>query len=200
MAFKLRSGNKPEFKNMGSSPAMQKNNKEKKSKRIESMYRSGGDFEPAYPGADYSKEQIAKMTEAEKIAKIDGYVPKKDKKEKTGKPTIAKKAKTVPGKQEMTLEERRAKHKADNKKKTDAAVEKHRKAMRKKQLKAYKERGTVFIDKKTGKTIAMQKTKPIKPLQIKQPEKLMEGLISPKMEKVLPQPQLSKKKKKKNGI
>ena len=27
---------------------------------------SQGDFEPAYPGADYSKEQIAKMTEKEK--------------------------------------------------------------------------------------------------------------------------------------
>ena len=35
------------------------------------------DFVPAYPGADYSKEQIAKMTEEEKIMKIDGYVPKK---------------------------------------------------------------------------------------------------------------------------
>lgn len=34
-------------------------------------------FVPAYPGADYSKEQIAKMTEKEKIAKIDGYTPKK---------------------------------------------------------------------------------------------------------------------------
>jgi len=35
------------------------------------------DFVPAYPGADYSKEDIAKMTEKEKIAKIDGYEPKK---------------------------------------------------------------------------------------------------------------------------
>jgi len=38
---------------------------------------SQGDFEPAYPGADYSKEQIAKMTEKEKEMKIDGYTPKK---------------------------------------------------------------------------------------------------------------------------
>lgn len=37
------------------------------------------DFEPAYPGADYSKEQINKMTEEEKKQKIDGYEPKKSK-------------------------------------------------------------------------------------------------------------------------
>lgn len=37
------------------------------------------DFEPAYPGADYSKEQIDKMTEEEKKQKIDGYEPKKSK-------------------------------------------------------------------------------------------------------------------------
>jgi hypothetical protein len=37
-----------------------------------------GDFEPAYPGADYSKEQIAKMTKKEKEQKIDGYDPKLD--------------------------------------------------------------------------------------------------------------------------
>ena len=36
------------------------------------------DFEPAYPGADYSKEQIAKMTKKEKEQKIDGYDPKLD--------------------------------------------------------------------------------------------------------------------------
>ena len=35
------------------------------------------DWEPAYPGADYSKEEIAKMTEKEKEMKIDGYTPKK---------------------------------------------------------------------------------------------------------------------------
>ena len=37
------------------------------------------DFEPAYPGADYSQEQIDKMTEKEKLEKIDGYEPKKKK-------------------------------------------------------------------------------------------------------------------------
>ena len=37
-----------------------------------------GDFEPAYPGADYSKEQIAKMSKKEKEQKIDGYDPKLD--------------------------------------------------------------------------------------------------------------------------
>lgn len=37
------------------------------------------DFEPAYPGADYSQEQIDKMTEKEKLEKIDGYQPKKKK-------------------------------------------------------------------------------------------------------------------------
>ena len=36
------------------------------------------DFAPAYPGADYSKEQIAKMTKKEKEQKIDGYDPKLD--------------------------------------------------------------------------------------------------------------------------
>lgn len=40
------------------------------------------DFVPAYPGADYSKEQIAKMTEKEKEMKIDGYTPKTKKKTK----------------------------------------------------------------------------------------------------------------------
>ncbi len=43
-----------------------------KSKKV-----SQEDFVPAYPGADYSKEQIAKMTEKEKMMKIDGYEPKK---------------------------------------------------------------------------------------------------------------------------
>ena len=38
------------------------------------------DFKPAYPGADYSKADIAKMTEKEKMSKIDGYTPKKTKK------------------------------------------------------------------------------------------------------------------------
>ena len=37
-----------------------------------------GDFESAYPGADYSKEQIAKMSKKEKEQKIDGYDPKLD--------------------------------------------------------------------------------------------------------------------------
>ena len=228
MAFKLRSGNKPAFKNMGSSPAMQKNNN--KQRRIDSMYRSGdpSDFKPAYPGADYSQEQIDKMTEAEKIAKIDGYVPEKDrkkskelgKKEKNfnfkrpkapgkqkydihgtderaykvnqkeydawakGKnaPDIRylgqkenkkhledflkskKDSKKTMAKQKMTLEERRAKHIADNKFRTDAAVDQHKENMRKKQLKAYKERGAVFVDAKTGKTIGKQKAKlPPKP-------------------------------------
>jgi len=45
---------------------------DKKSKKV-----SQEDFVPAYPGADYSKEQIAKMTEKEKMMKIDGYEPKK---------------------------------------------------------------------------------------------------------------------------
>ena len=44
---------------------------------------SQGDFEPAYPGADYSKADIAKMSEKEKQSKIDGYTPKKAKKSTT---------------------------------------------------------------------------------------------------------------------
>jgi hypothetical protein len=39
-------------------------------------------WQPAYPGADYSKTDIAKMTEKEKIAKIDGYTPKTKKTKK----------------------------------------------------------------------------------------------------------------------
>ena len=39
---------------------------------------SQDDFEPAYPGADYSKEDIAKMTRKEKEMKIDGYDPALD--------------------------------------------------------------------------------------------------------------------------
>tara|TARA_R100000654_G_scaffold47511_2_gene73733 strand:+ start:555 stop:1727 length:1173 start_codon:yes stop_codon:yes gene_type:complete len=91
MAFKMRSGNKPGFKNMGSSPAKDmktgsyehsfespaKQTKFPNSpKATERRKKKQKDFEPAYPGADYSKEDIAKMTEAEKIANIDGYEPK----------------------------------------------------------------------------------------------------------------------------
>lgn len=36
-----------------------------------------GDFVPAYEGADYSKEDIRRMSESEKEQKIDGYTPKK---------------------------------------------------------------------------------------------------------------------------
>jgi len=39
-------------------------------------------FTPAYEGADYSKADIAKMSEKEKIAKIDGYTPKTKKTKK----------------------------------------------------------------------------------------------------------------------
>tara|TARA_R110002012_G_scaffold2218_4_gene10592 strand:- start:341 stop:1303 length:963 start_codon:yes stop_codon:yes gene_type:complete len=76
MAFKMRSGNKPGFKNMGSSPVKQ-TKFPNSPKAMERKRKKQEDFEPAYEGADYSKEQIAKMTEAEKIANIDGYEPKK---------------------------------------------------------------------------------------------------------------------------
>ncbi len=39
-------------------------------------------WQPAYEGADYSKADIAKMSEKEKIAKIDGYTPKTKKTKK----------------------------------------------------------------------------------------------------------------------
>lgn len=42
-----------------------------KKKKSETPKTNQGDFEPAYPGADYSKEQIAKMTKEEKKRKID---------------------------------------------------------------------------------------------------------------------------------
>jgi len=41
------------------------------------------DFEPAYEGADYSKDEIKKMSEKEKIAQIDGYSKKKIKAKKS---------------------------------------------------------------------------------------------------------------------
>ena len=41
------------------------------------------DFKPAYEGADYSKDEIKKMSEKEKIAKIDGYSKKKIKAKKS---------------------------------------------------------------------------------------------------------------------
>ena len=71
--FKMRSGNNIPFKMMGASPVKQDKPKKKK------------DFEPAYPGAEYSQKEIDAMTEAEKIAKIDGYEPKADKKKSPNK-------------------------------------------------------------------------------------------------------------------
>ena len=64
--FKMRSGNDTPVYMMGSSPA--KKDKPKKKK----------DFEPAYPGADYSQKEIDAMTEKEKEEKIDGYEPPVD--------------------------------------------------------------------------------------------------------------------------
>lgn len=109
--FKLRSGNTSSFKNLGSSSSTENKNtkKVKKTKSIEDLVLEGftlndarrmqkdgattghvdkpaknqSDFEPAYPGADYSQADIDKMTEEEKIAKIDGYVPKNKKTKKT---------------------------------------------------------------------------------------------------------------------
>ena len=52
--------------------------KNKSKKSSPNKQKDQGDFEPAYPGADYSKEQIAKMTKKEKEQKIDGYDPKLD--------------------------------------------------------------------------------------------------------------------------
>ena len=155
MAFKMRSGNKPGFKQMGATEAIKKVNvstskypNQRKSKmdtereiykaRLRGDYqdltgdklkkasyddypeelikdynipesptkqKKQQDFEPAYPGADYSKEDIAKMTEAEKIANIDGYEPKsksksksklKDKKDPTAPKFKDKKDPTAP--------------------------------------------------------------------------------------------------------
>jgi hypothetical protein len=41
--------------------------------------KSQEDWQPAYPGADYSKEEIEKMSEVEKQQNIDGYTPKEQK-------------------------------------------------------------------------------------------------------------------------
>jgi len=67
-------------------PKQKKEKKEDKNKDVVASkdkkpplkQKDQGDFEPAYPGADYSKEQIAKMTKKEKEQKIDGYDPKLD--------------------------------------------------------------------------------------------------------------------------
>jgi len=54
------------------------------------------DFAPAYPGADYSKADIAKMSEEEKQSKIDGYSSKATKTTLTKPPFLGdgKKIKT----------------------------------------------------------------------------------------------------------
>ena len=53
-----------------------KNRVHYRDKVIKNNRKLRGDWEPAYPGADYSKKEIAKMTEQEKARKIDGYTPK----------------------------------------------------------------------------------------------------------------------------
>ena len=60
--------------------------------------QAASDWEPAYPGADYSKDEIAKMPKKEKAAKIDDYSPKKPKKPTRPKPLKPKK-KESPAKQ-----------------------------------------------------------------------------------------------------
>ena len=52
--------------------------KRMKNKKSAVKQTSQDDFKPAYPGADYSKEDIAKMTRKEKEMKIDGYDPALD--------------------------------------------------------------------------------------------------------------------------
>ena len=62
----------------GATTGVVENNKKKTTTNNKKKTKvSQEDFEPAYPGADYSKEEIAKMTEKEKMMKIDGYEPKK---------------------------------------------------------------------------------------------------------------------------
>ena len=88
MAYKQKSSGLP-FKQMGSTPAKhyvddnREHNTPEHSDDLQTPeeHKTGkvdqGNFKPAYEGADYSKEDIAKMSEKEKIAKIDGYIPKK---------------------------------------------------------------------------------------------------------------------------
>ena len=52
-------------------------------KQQNSKMANQADFEPAYEGADYSKDEIKKMSEKEKMAKIDGYSKKKIKAKKS---------------------------------------------------------------------------------------------------------------------
>ena len=74
-------------------PELNKKNKEAKKTKEKKVFKDGPknrvhykgkivsqeDWRPAYPGADYSKKEIAKMTEQEKARKIDGYTPKNKK-------------------------------------------------------------------------------------------------------------------------
>ena len=71
---KVPSGKKPKKKDKNKDVVASKDKKPSPNKQKVSQE----DFEPAYPGADYSKEQIAKMTRKEKEQKIDGYDPKLD--------------------------------------------------------------------------------------------------------------------------
>ena len=57
------------FKMKGFSPFTKKTDPPKKKKQK--------DWEPAYMGADYSQEEINRMTEAEKVRNIDGYVDRR---------------------------------------------------------------------------------------------------------------------------
>tara|TARA_R100000995_G_C3450110_1_gene107708 strand:+ start:130 stop:441 length:312 start_codon:yes stop_codon:yes gene_type:complete len=82
--FKMRSGNNIPFKIMGVSPA-KKDGPGFPTGLIKKKPKKKKDFEPAYPGAEYSQKEIDAMTEAEKIAKIDGYEPKADKKKSPNK-------------------------------------------------------------------------------------------------------------------
>ena len=97
MGFKLKSGNKTSFKDMGGteqSPAKDMktgkyehsfespvNNKKvmfnDKPVKDKGTKKSQEDWQPAYPGADYSKQEIKRMSEVEKQQNIDGYEPKK---------------------------------------------------------------------------------------------------------------------------
>ena len=54
-----------------------------KMQAVKPKAKNQADFKPAYEGADYSKDEIKKMSEKEKIAKIDGYSKKKIKAKKS---------------------------------------------------------------------------------------------------------------------
>jgi len=96
---------------------MRKRRENERSALKQAQETSQDDFKPAYPGADYSKEDIAKMTREEKEMKIDGYDPALD----PGQPEYEKRMK-----KKARKDKRKARKKKRADKKEAKKIKKHR--------------------------------------------------------------------------